>query len=190
MLITGLSPRFASAQDPPVVEVAADSTEELVSRSWPSPAGAFLRSVLIPGWGQSSVGAYNRAGFFFTVDATAAWMFFKTKRTLASAEEVVHLVEASVTAQLVADGTTDPQEIASALDDDEQVMDARDLVSTRSQQREDWLAFGLFMLLIGGADAFVAGHLTDFPDPLTAEFRVTPEGGFEAGFSVKLPYHE
>jgi hypothetical protein len=183
----GAVPHHLSAQEETAAEVAATIPGDTVSAPVPSPGaspgGAFLRSVLVPGWGQASVGAYNRAGFYFAVDAMSAWMFLKTRRTLSSAQNILIRMEAEETARLIAAGTTDLQEI-------ERVGDARNLVEVRSQQREDWLAFGLFMVLIGGADAFVASHLTNFPDALETGFRVTPDGAFEAGLSVKLPYHE
>jgi hypothetical protein len=190
----GAVPHHLSAQEETAAEVAATIPGDTVNAPVPSrgasPGGAFLRSVLVPGWGQASVGAYNRAGFYFAVDAMSAWMFLKTRRTLSSAQNILIRMEAEETARLIAAGTTDLQEIATALDEIERVGDARNLVEVRSQQREDWLAFGLFMVLIGGADAFVASHLTNFPDALETGFRVTPDGAFEAGLSVKLPYHE
>jgi hypothetical protein len=184
----GLTPQSLAAQDVLGGEEVSDTTPQALVRRPVSPGGAFLRSILVPGWGQASVGAYNRAGFYFGVDAASAWMFFKTRRTLDSARKILGRVEAEVTAQVVSAGVSDLQKIAAALDDNEQVTDARALVEARSQQREDWLAFGLFMVLIGGADAFVAGHLADFPDALKTGFRVTPDGGFEAGLSVTLPF--
>jgi Family of unknown function (DUF5683) len=187
-------PEIAAAQSTAsteggLAEVVADTTGT-PDHAGPSPGGAFLRSVLIPGWGQASVGAYHRAGFYFTVEAGSAWMLLKTRRTLDSATKILGRVEADVTAQLVADGITDPQEIANVLDENEDVADARGLTEVRAQQREDWIAFGLFMLLISGADAFVASHLADFPDPLETGFRVTPDGAIEVGVSLKLPFHD
>lgn len=183
-------PMALSAQEQPEASpLTVDSVAAPAAKVFASPGKAFLRSVLVPGWGQASVGAYNRAGFYFGVEAISGWMFMKTIQTLSSAEEVLSLVEADATVRLIADGTSDLQEIAHALDDDEGVIAARDLVGVRAQQKEDWLAFGLFMLLIGGADAFVSGHLTNFPEALETGFRVTPDGAFEAGLSVKLPYH-
>ena len=39
----------------------------------------------------------------------------------------------------------------------------------RGEQREDWLAVGIFTMLLSGVDAFVSTHLQDFPEPLTVE---------------------
>lgn len=193
-LAFGLAPVSLRAQNQGEAASTAESDSAAASAVTTgqevSPGGAFLRSMLLPGWGQASVGAYNRAGFYFGIEATSAWMFLKTVQTLSTAREVVTRVEAEATARLLATGTSDLQEIANALDEDESVTAARELVGVRSQQREDWLAFGLFMLLIGGADAFVAGHLENFPDALQTDFRLTPGGALEAEVSVRLPRHE
>jgi len=129
-----------------------------------SPSGAFLRSLLVPGWGQASVGSYNRAAFYFTVDAASAWMILKSSKTHSSAIRIADRLEAEA--------------------------EARGLAGVRAQQREDWIAFGLFMLVFGGADAFVSAHLADFPEALETEIRASPQGGLEVGLSVKLPFHE
>ena len=64
------------------------------------------------------------------------------------------------------------------------VLNADELVEIRSQQKEDWLAVGLFFLFFGGADAFVAAHLADFPQPLETAIRPLPEMGVELVFSL------
>lgn len=82
--------------------------------------------------------------------------------------------------------TTNPDSIALLVDEDEAVLGAQNLVDTRSQQFEDWAAFGLFMLLVGGADAFVSAHLSDFPIPLEIDLQGTADQGVEVRFSVPL----
>ncbi len=146
--------------------------------------GAFLRSLLVPGWGQAAVGSPNRGGFYFGVESISLWMILKTSRTLRSAEEIAALRRAEAEARLIAGGETDPAEIANLLDEDEMVQEGVELVEIRSQQQEDWVAFALFFLFLGGADAFVAAHLADFPDPLEAGIRPLPNMGVELEFSV------
>ena len=190
VLLAGSGATGLAAQDPTTPRAAGDSlVSDSVTTSRVSPGGAFLRSMLVPGWGQASVGAYNRAGFYFAVDAVSALMFLKSARTLGTARENLERLEDRITAELIEEGTTDPQAIEEALAQVEAVEDARGLVDSRGQQREDWLAFGIFMLVVGGADAFVAGHLADFPEPIEAGFRVLPGGGLEAGLSIRLPHH-
>jgi len=174
------------AQEIPEPVVAPDSVQ---GPRRASPRGAFLRSLLIPGWGQASVGSYNRAAFYFSVDAVSGWMILKTSKTHSSALRIATRLEAEAEAALIAAGITDPEEIAAALDEDEVLGEARGLGEVRAQQREDWIAFGLFMLFFGGADAFVSAHLADFPEALETGIRVTPMGGLEVGVSLKLPFH-
>lgn len=152
-----------------------------------SPRGAFLRSLLLPGWGQAAVRSYGRGGFYFATESAVAWMLFKTGRRRGSARSIVALREGEVTAANMALALTDPDSLLALMDADPSVTDARQLEEVRSQQFEDWLAFGVFMLLLGGADAFVAAHLADFPEPLTPGFQALPNGGFEASLSITVP---
>ena len=89
------------------------------------------------------------------------------------------LRRAEAEARIVAEGETDPFRIESLVDEDEVVEEAAELFELRTQQKEDWVAFALFMLFLGGADAFVAAHLADFPEPLEAEIRALPDMGAE-----------
>ena len=146
--------------------------------------GAFLRSVLIPGWGQAKVGSPNRGGFYFGVESISFWMIMKTSKTLGSARDIAALRREEAEARVIAGGVTDPLEIENLVNEDEVVQNADELVEIRSQQREDWLAFGIFFLFLGGADAFVAAHLADFPQPLEAAIRPLPNMGVELAFSV------
>lgn len=52
------------------------------------PMGAFLRSLLVPGWGQASVDQPVRGAFYFTMAAASWWMLFKTDSKLNAAERV------------------------------------------------------------------------------------------------------
>ena len=74
----------------------------------------------------------------------------------------------------------------AALAADEDWASAEGLVQSREQQFEDWLALGIFTVLLSGADALVSSHLQDFPQVSAApvgatgrmEVRVTlPLGG-------------
>ncbi|RMH19573.1 MAG: hypothetical protein D6701_04835, partial [Gemmatimonadetes bacterium] len=75
----------ASAQvlptPPPSDSVAADS----VRAAAVSPGTAFLRSLLVPGWGQASVGSVGRGAFYFVTESASAWMIVKTLGTRAAA---------------------------------------------------------------------------------------------------------
>ena len=189
LVATGLAlaPTSTRAQDPvadpPAREAVAPDSASAPRRH--SAGGAFLRSVLIPGWGQAKVGSPDRGGFYFAVESMSLWMILKTSKTLGSARDIVALRRAEAEAQVIGEGTVvDPVEIANLVDEDEAVQDAEVLVELRSQQKEDWVAFGLFFLFLGGADAFVAAHLADFPVPLEAAIRPLPNTGVELAFSL------
>lgn len=152
-----------------------------------SPGGAFLRSLAVPGWGQAAVGSHTRAGFYFASSAATGWMLFKTAKFLGNARERRDLVESEVEAALVRQGITDPDSLAARIEAHPRVEGLNGLVEVRSQQMEDWIAFGIFWLLLNGADAFVAAHLADFPEPVEMEFRPGGAGGrTELRFSMPM----
>jgi hypothetical protein len=152
-----------------------------------SPTGAFLRSVLLPGWGQAAAGAYTRAGFYVVAQSGTGWMLLKTLSRLRAARESQDFWEGQAEARLMAEGVTDPDSLALRVEEDPQVEDARSLVNSRSDQLEDWVALGVFLVLLGGADALVSAHLADFPEPLTVETGPGPEPNqVEIRVSVRL----
>lgn len=161
-------------------QVPGDSVEAV------SPSGAFLRGALIPGWGHASSGSLTRGAFYFGVEAAAGWMIYKTARRLSWAQEEQAFWEMHVTERLAREGITDPEELLASLDEDSEVLRARGLVEAREEQREDWLAAGIFFLLLSGVDAFVSAHLKDFPEALTVEGDPTT-GSLEVGVSLPLP---
>lgn len=151
-----------------------------------SPGGAFLRSLLVPGWGQATVGSYTRAGFYFATSSATVWMLFKTGRALGEAEAARSLVEDEVAERLRREGVP-PDSIPLRVEENPAVQERQELVDSRSQQLEDWAAFGVFWLLLNAADAFVAAHLWDFPDPVEIEWApVSPAGRSELRLRVPL----
>ena len=169
------------AVDPVVVadSLAADTATGI------SPSGAFLRGALIPGWGHTATGSLTRGAFYFSMEALAGWMVFKTQRRLGVAQDQAALWEARATAEAMAQGITEFDAIEAALENNEQVARFRGLVDARQEQREDWLAVAIFTLLLSGVDAFVSAHLGNFPEPLTIEG--DPDGGvLEVGFRVPV----
>jgi hypothetical protein len=106
-----------------------------------SPRGAFLRSLVLPGWGQSELGAPVRGGVFFAMEAGSLWMLYKSDRRLREALRQQRIARET--------GALDPGRRLP-------------LVRDRQNQREDWLTLSIFFLFFSGADAFVAAHLQDF----------------------------
>jgi len=81
VVLAGLAipgPAHAQEAQANVALEAADSVEAPPSTGRPSPGGAFLRSVLVPGWGQAASGSYGRAAFYFLAQAGNVWMAYKT----------------------------------------------------------------------------------------------------------------
>lgn len=168
-------PRAAAAQDPVPADTARADTARapLVVRGDTvavpdsvqgiSPRGAFLRSLVLPGWGQSELGAPGRGGVYFALEAGSLWMLIKSNRKLAEAREGQRI--ARETGQL-GPTETDP------------------LVRDRQNQREDWLTLSIFWLFFSGADAFVAAHLQDFDVHVNAVPR--PDGALQVQATIPL----
>ena len=146
-----------------VRDTAAQAARDTVRRRRVSPRDAFLRSVILPGWGQSTVGAPGRGAVYFTLEAASLWMVYKSDQKLdeARAQEAV-LRE---TGQLE-EGDISP------------------LVRARKNQREDWITLSVFWLFFSGADAFVAAHLRDFDEHVGVE--PTPDGGLRLQGSIPV----
>ncbi len=156
----------AAARPPapvPAAPVAAD-TSRAAAAARITPKGAFLRSLVLPGWGQSAIGSPGRGSVYFAMEATSLWMVYKSRRKLGAAREQEEWLHE--TGQLEEERHTG-------------------LVNSREQQVEDWITLAGFVLLFNAADAFVAAHLGDFdarigtlPTPRGLEVRATlPVGG-------------
>ncbi|HEX2191052.1 MAG TPA: DUF5683 domain-containing protein, partial [Longimicrobiaceae bacterium] len=125
-----------------------------------SPRGAFLRSLVLPGWGQSAVGSPGRGAVYFALETASLWMVYKSQRKLHYARRNQSYL----------------REIGE-LEEDQQT----GLVNSREEQMEDWITLSGFLLLFNAADAFVAAHLVDFDERIGvvpgrtggAELRVT-----------------
>lgn len=128
-----------------------------------SPRGAFLRSLVLPGWGQSELGATGRGGIYFALEAGSLWMLSKSSRKLDEAREGQRIARET---GVLAPDQVDP------------------LVRDRQNQREDWLTLSIFWLFFSGADAFVAAHLQDFDVHMNAIPR--PGGALELQATVPL----
>ena len=152
-----------------------------------SPGGAFLRAVLLPGWGHASIGSYNRGAVYFAAEAATAFGLVKTRLRLSEARERLLLQEAFRRESLIRQGVTDPDELTTALEEDEVLQDLRGLVDAREQQQEDWAAVGIFLLLLSGADAYVSAHLKDFPTPLELNAASMGDGRMELSIGVQIP---
>jgi len=176
-----------SLSDPqPVIQLQEDTTDQDQVPGRISPRGAFIRSALVPGWGHAEVGAYGRGAFYFMVEAVSGFMLVKTHSRLNLARNRRALRESVLTDRLLESGIEDFQELEDMLAEDPLLEDLRGLETARSEQREDWMALGIFFLFLGGADAYVSAHLADFPGAV--EVNATPSGGVEMGMSVPVNF--
>lgn len=132
-----------------------------------SPGRAFLRSLVVPGWGHAAVGSYTRGGSYFLLQGATIWMLYKSAEKRASARRERDLHYSLAESRARAAGIQDPDTIRMMAEGDERVEDFEELVETRGEQVEDWAALGIFLMLMGAADAFVSAHLQDFPEPLS-----------------------
>jgi hypothetical protein len=185
---SGLEPGSAHGQ----LRLPTDSLVRLDSTPRISPGKAFYRSLLIPGWGQASVGAYVRGGTFFALQSASAFMLVRTLSRLHDAQDMetrrVALAADSLlelSRQTPADSIrlSDPARFQAALDSAPGVRQIRNLIESRKEQRQDWITYMLVFTLASGVDAFVAAHLANFPGSIDA----TPRVGGGANLEVRLP---
>jgi hypothetical protein len=176
---------------PDTLQPLLADTEAVVQEEEPgperiTPRGAMIRSSFVPGWGHARAGAYVRGGFYFLAESAVGLMVFKTQRGISRTNGRLGLREDVVRGRLVASGETDEVKIEAALAEDAEVEDLRALKESRLDQREDWLALGIFLMLIGGVDAYVSAHLSDFPAAVV--IGPTPAQGMELGISIPVRF--
>jgi hypothetical protein len=155
----------ASAQQPaapPPPPAAAEADSSTVSAR-----GALIRSLILPGWGQSYVGAPGRGAIYFALEAGSLWMTYKTAQSLRTARELESWLRE--TGQLPED-------------------DRLAIAESREEQREDWIALSLFWILASGADAYVSAQLADFSERVGV--RPTPSGGLELEARFPVGVHQ
>ncbi|HET9947453.1 MAG TPA: DUF5683 domain-containing protein [Longimicrobiales bacterium] len=174
----------SAAAAPPAAVV---TVQQPGARTGVSPAGAMLRAMLVPGWGHASIGSYTRGGFYFAVETLTAYAFIRTRIRLDDARERVGYRENFLREELARAGVSDPAQIQERLDGDELLQSYRELVDSRESQQEDLLAFGIFLIFLTGADAYVSAHLAGFPAPIDLEASVGDDGRTELAVRIALP---
>ena len=152
-----------------------------------SPGGAFLRAVIVPGWGHASIGSHTRGGFYFAAQAATVYTLLRTRVRIGTAQDRVQLTEGALINELASLGVTDPDEIQEALNSDGRLRDVRGLLDSRKEQHEDLAAFSIFLVLLSAADAYVSAHLARFPAPLDIETQLSTDGAVDIGVRIQLP---
>jgi hypothetical protein len=175
---------FAVGVEGRVGGTPSSASQPLLQEAGVTPRGAFIRSLLVPGWGHAAAGAHGRAAFYVAAQGSTYWMLAKS---LIRRRNAVRFRDAEfdlVTAELRGSGMADPDSIRLEAEGDARVERWDELVEIRGDQVEDWLALGIFLALLGATDALVAAHMADFPEPLT--IRVTPAAGPGRGWGLGL----
>ncbi|HUE76730.1 MAG TPA: DUF5683 domain-containing protein [Longimicrobiales bacterium] len=156
----------------PVATVSADTTTRMPM----SPRGAFIRSMILPGWGQSAFESYFRGGVFFAGWAGNWFMNFKNAVRLDEARSMFDRRRDELREALLAINPDSMAEVLETTDLLEATIRADDvgnhlrkLVRAREQQREDWIAWTVFWILASGVDGYVTAHLSDFPAAVDIE---------------------
>ncbi|HEX2091572.1 MAG TPA: hypothetical protein VHG28_04185 [Longimicrobiaceae bacterium] len=158
-------PRDTAAARPPAAPPAATPAPATAADTVPriSPGGAFVRSLILPGWGQSAIGSPGRGSIYFAMEAGSLWMVLKSRQKLR---------DARVRERYLRD--------TGRLTDDQD----SGRVNAREEQLEDWITLSAFLLLFNAADAFVAAHLVDFDERIRA--LPTLGGGVQLQASVPV----
>jgi hypothetical protein len=190
--VTGwLLPASALAQDP-VLEPDTMPVADTIPRELPSPRAAFVRGILIPGWGHVYSEEYTRGAVYFTLQSTSWFMLIKTVRRLNEVEDrddrltglAVDSLEAAMAADPdLAEALQDPAAYEEALLTYPGLRNARSLARARRQQRQDWITYTLFFTFAAAVDAYVTAHLKDFPTDIIAE----PAVGGRFNLGVQIP---
>lgn len=163
---------------PPMMRPVVDSAGA-ARLGRPGLAGSFLRSVVVPGWGQAEYDAYFRGGVYFSMAGTNLFMLFRSFKRVEMANQKRGIRFSRVRAALEEEAAMDSALAARLADPrlaeelilqrDTLAADLDGLVESRKQQREDWIAWTIFWALASGVDALVTAHLFDFPQAISAE---------------------
>jgi len=191
IMLAAAAATATAAQVPVRLDSIAAAPETDTARV--SPRTAFIRSLLVPGWGQFSVGSYKRGAVFIALQGTSAFMVVRTQvrvneakdlvaeRTVAAVDSLNQLIETDTAA---ARRLSRPGAFQAAVDSTPGVRRARGLVESRRNQRQDWVTYLIVSTLASGVDAFVSAHLADFPAEIEPEAR--PDGSAALKFTIPV----
>ncbi len=184
-----VSTRAASAQLVPIQPPKRDSVPTDTSKRPParrlpnsipdsllrppiSPKAAFLRSLVVPGWGQSALRRSTAATLFSAAEIGALYMVAKSRADLRRAQALNGLDSIAIGDPSLGGSVPRVPRVPAV---------PQELVNARRLHLEDWLAVLIFNHLIAGADAYVAANLWDLPARVSITH--TPAGtGLGASF--------
>ena len=178
---------------PALAQVPADTVPgDTVPRENRTPRTAFLKSLLVPGWGHFSIGSETRGVFYVALEGSSWYMLLKTLGKLADVKAAesgsIQAAKDSLNDLMAADSVerarlSDPVVYETAVAIDPDVARLSPLVRSRKQQRQDWITYTVFFTFISAVDAYVTAHLTDFPGDIT----VAPTTGGGISLRLELP---
>lgn len=193
--LTGQVPDSTAARDSlgPRQEAPMARDSALTPRT--TPRSAMIRSFVLPGWGQARYDAYFRGSIYFAGWAGNWFMNFRTAARLGEARSGLQLRRDQIEAALI-EGSPNPDSMRAQIDSFPDILDTavendakgselQGLVEARKDQREDWIAWSIFWLLASGIDAYVTGHLSDFPAEV--DMRPNQDGSVSLRLEVPLP---
>ena len=184
----------AWSQVPPAQVPVGDSVmvADTIPHEGSSPRGAFVRALIIPGWGHASVGAYKR-GVVYGALQTASWgMLVKTLVKLSDVQDRADMFESAARDSLdllIAQDTAAARRLSAegayeaAVESSPNFAGTMLLVNSRKDQRQDWVVLTLFFTMASAVDAYVTAHLRDFP----ADFTTQAGADGSVGFKVSVP---
>ncbi|CAN5669471.1 hypothetical protein BH23GEM9_BH23GEM9_30650 [soil metagenome] len=159
----------------------------------PLPRGAFIRGMLVPGWGHFSVGEPRRGTIYGSLQGASWFMLVKTMGRLEDARDdargLTVLGRDSVNQAMAADTAlanrlSDPEAYEQAVLTYPGLAGSRALVTSRERHRQDWIVYTLVTTFAGAVDAYVTAHLKDFPgEIMTGRSR---DGGTNVGLRVPV----
>ncbi len=152
-----------------------------------TPRGAFLRSLVVPGWGHLAADSPTRAAFYVAAQGGAGWMLGRSLLRRQNARRFRSAEFDLVREELRAQGVHNPDSLRFQAEADPRVTRWDDLVEIRGDQVEDWVALSIFLAFLGATDALVAAHLADFPEALTFTASPGPRAG-SVEMGLRLPW--
>ena len=160
-------------------EVATDTVpKDTTVRRSHVPRNAFLKALVLPGWGHFSIGSEKRGIFYVALEGSSWFMLVKTLRKLSDAKntegEFRQLARDSLDALMAVDSAARvrlqiPGAYDAAVAANPNVVGAGNLVTARKQQRQDWITYTLFFTFFSAADAYVTAQLKAFPADITVK---------------------
>ena len=184
----------AAAQNTGVLRGDSMPVADTIPDESPVPRGAFIRAMVVPGWGHMYIDEPRRAVIYGALQTTSLAMLVKSLGDLGDARDIYDplnraardsLSRAMAEDSVLARQLEDPDAYDRARLTYPGLDKARKLVRAREEHRQDWIVYSLFFTFVASVDAYVTAHMKDFP----AELSAVPlrDGGVRLGMRVPVP---